>query len=118
MMNSNQLKRGVTFVEVIVVLAVLAVLAIFIAPRLGSAQGYAEDTEASYRVQAGNDMLNAAEAAGADMSGITDAASAAAALSAGIPSGDGSGLTFRLPGFAAGGAVQWDAATNRFVVGP
>lgn len=79
-------KAGFSLVEMLVVIAVIGVIAAIAIPNIGSINDSAKAASAQRNAQSVASVLNAAAAAGADLSGegVTDSESAISVAAAGI----------------------------------
>ena len=92
----NSLKAGFSLVEMLVVIAIIGIIAAIAIPNIGNLNESARDAAAKRNAQSVASVLNAAVAAGADISSLTTPASIIDLAEAGVSPTDGAfqGKTF------------------------
>ena len=92
----NSLKAGFSLVEMLVVIAIIGIIAAIAIPNIGNLNESARDAAAKRNAQSVASVLNAAVAAGADISSLTTPASIIDLAEAGVSPADGAfqGKTF------------------------
>lgn len=101
-------KSGFSLVEMLVVIAIIGIIAAIAIPNIGNLNASARDASARRNAQTVASVVNAAIAAGADVSSISDTTSAVSAAETGLTPSQGA---FKNKLFTSGTINAEDRAT-------